>query len=87
MHHNDLINYKASQSVKLLQVCRNPDYLYQIVVKKELKLIKTNQNKNKTQFESLKKLALPHLSIIERTCRKNSFFMPLQNEHSVRIIT
>ena len=47
MHHNDLINYKASQSVKLLQVCRNPDYLYQIVVNKELKLIKTDQNKIK----------------------------------------
>ena len=68
---------KASQSVKLLQVCRNPGYLYQIVVNKELKLIKTDQNKIKTQFESLKKLVLSHWSIVEKTCRKNSFFFTL----------
>ena len=43
---------KASQSVKLLQVYCSPDYLYQIVVNKKLKLIKTDQNKIKSQFES-----------------------------------
>ena len=50
--------------------------MYQIVVNKELKLIETDQNKIKSQFESLKKLVLPHLSKVEKTCEKNLFFFP-----------
>ena len=50
--------------------------MYKIVVNKKLKLIETDQNKIKNQFESLKKLVLPQLSIVERTCEKNSFFCP-----------
>ena len=44
-----LFYYKAIQLVKLLQVD-----LYQIIVNKELQLIETDQNKIKSQFESLK---------------------------------
>ena len=63
-----LFYYNATQSVKLLHVCRSLEYLYQIVVNKELKWIETDQNQIKSQFKSLKKLVLPHLNIIERTC-------------------
>ena len=61
--------YKASQSVKLLQIYCSPDCR-----NKELKLIETDQNKIKSQFESLKKLVLPHLSIVKEVVRRTHFF-------------
>ena len=71
IHYNGL-NIFSIKQVNQLNYCKS--IVVQTVVNKELKLIETDQNKIKSQFESLKKLVLPHLSIVEKTYKKHLFF-------------
>ena len=47
---------------------RNTNDLYQIIVNKQLKLVKNEQRKAKKEFESVKKPIVQKLSFLEKTC-------------------
>ena len=51
-----------------LQVYRNSDDLYRIVLNKKLKLTKKDQKKTSLEFTSLKTLVLKKISLIEKLC-------------------
>ena len=51
-----------------LQVYRNSDDLYRIVLNKKLKLTKKDEKKASLEFTSLKTLVLKKISLIEKLC-------------------